>query len=261
MTATVIIKSAPNLRDMGDHMTQTGGRIRTGLLYRSENLGRLSDQDLASLAALGLAKIYDLRTAGEIAEQPDRLPAGAEHMVVDVLAGEKRAAPAELLHLLSNPQEANARLGGGKVKDLFTQSYREFVSLPSARTGFATLFTEFAGARNLPALFHCTTGKDRTGWAAAALLTLCDVPYEDVLRDYLVSNDFILPEYQELINIYTTKGVDEEILQSVLGVRKEYLESSFAEMRDCFGDIEGYFRIGLGIGADEQQRLREIFVE
>jgi protein-tyrosine phosphatase len=177
MTATVIIKSAPNLRDMGDHMTQTGGRIRTGLLYRSENLGRLSDQDLASLAALGLAKIYDLRTAGEIAEQPDRLPAGAEHMVVDVLAGEKRAAPAELLHLLSNPQEANARLGGGKVKDLFTQSYREFVSLPSARTGFATLFTEFAGARNLPALFHCTTGKDRTGWAAAALLTLCDVPY------------------------------------------------------------------------------------
>ena len=88
----------------------------------------------------------------------------------------------------------------------------------------------------------------------------CGVSDEDVMQDYLLSNDYILPEYQAMIDTYVAIGIEKEILLSILGVRSEYLEASFAEMRDLFGDIEGYFAEGLGIGAAGQQALREQFV-
>ncbi|MCB0241473.1 MAG: tyrosine-protein phosphatase, partial [Anaerolineae bacterium] len=90
---------------------------------------------------------------------------------------------------------------------------------------------------------------------------LFGVPEEAVFQDYLLSNDFILPEYRALIDKYVALGVQEEILISILGVRQEYLEESFRVMRDQFGGIEGYFAEGLGIDPAGQQALREQFLE
>ncbi|MEZ4768270.1 MAG: tyrosine-protein phosphatase [Caldilineales bacterium] len=254
------IPSTPNLRDLGGHTTLDGRQTRSGLLYRSEQLGRIADAELSDLEKLGLKKIYDLRTAAERDLLADRLPPGAEAVVVDVLADEGQAGPAQLLHLLADPQQAHQQLGDGKAAQDFVASYRQLISLPSARAGFARMFSELADEANLPALFHCTTGKDRTGWAAAAMLTLCGVPQQAVMADYLASNDFILPEYQPMIDKYVAMGVEEEILLSILGVRREYLEAAFSEMRDRYDDIEGYFGEGLGIDAAGQRTLRERFV-
>lgn len=256
-----LVGSAPNLRDAGGQATRDGRRIRTGILYRSEQLGRITGADKIPLASLGLRKIYDLRTVAERAALPDFMPNGAQGVVLDVLADESQAGPAELLHLLSDPQAANAKLGDGKAAALFAASYAAFVTLPSARTGFGQLFRELAEPSNLPALYHCTTGKDRTGWASAALLTLCGVQPDDVMSDYLRSNDYILPEYQTLMDQYVAKGVEREILLSILGVREEYLRASFAEMQRQFSSIVQYFGEGLGIDAATQQALRDRFIE
>lgn len=261
MTDQLAIPSVPNLRDVGGHATRDGARVRSGLLYRSEQLGHVSDAGMAALAALGLKKIYDLRTADERAALPDMVPPGAQDVVVDVLAGEQQAAPAQLLNLLHNPQQANAELGGGKVVAMFEQAYQDFVSLPTALAGFGRMFRELAEPTNLPALFHCTTGKDRTGWAAAALLALCGVPDDVVMQDYLLSNDFILPEYAATIERAVAAGVEEDILLSILGVRREYLDASFQEMRARFGTIEDYFAVGLGIDRAGQDALRARFLE
>jgi protein-tyrosine phosphatase len=90
---------------------------------------------------------------------------------------------------------------------------------------------------------------------------LCGVPKEAVMQEYLLSNDFILPEYQPLIDKYVAMGVEKEILTAILGVRQEYLEASFQEMHDQFGDIELYFSEGLGIDPAMQEALRAQFVE
>lgn len=102
----------------------------------------------------------------------------------------------------------------------------------------------------LPALFHCTTGKDRTGWAAAALLTLLGVPKDKVVEDYLRSNDYILPAYQKVIDAFVAAGGDPAIPPAILGVKAEYLDAAFDEMQTKYGAIEKYFSEGLGINAD-----------
>ncbi len=256
-----IVPSVPNLRDMGGPVTQENKRVQTGLLYRSEHVSQVNEEDMPAFQKLGLKKIYDLRTVDERAAQPDRVPAGVQYVVEDVLADAKGAAPAQLLQLLGDPAKANATLGNGAVAQMFVKGYVDIVSLPSARRSYAHMFTELADPATLPALFHCTTGKDRTGWAAAALLTLCGVSHEDVVQDYLRSNDNILPEYQPIIDKYVASGVEEDLLLSILGVRQEYLEASFQEMRDQFGAIEEYFALGSDIGAAGQAALCARFLE
>jgi len=254
------IASIPNLRDLGGYSTTDGAVVASGLVYRANQLSGISPEDMAQLGALGLKTAYDLRTAEEREKRPDELPAGVEYVWLDVLADSPQAGPAQLEKLMQNPAEANAALGGGRVEAKFQQSYREFVSLPSAKAEFSKLFRGIADRQRLPAVFHCTTGKDRTGWAAASLLTLLGVPQDQVYADYLRSNDYILPAYQQVIDGFVAAGGDAEIPRAILGVKKEYLDAAFEEMRMQYGSIENYFAEGLGINAAEQEALRTLFV-
>jgi protein-tyrosine phosphatase len=250
------IASVPNLRDLGGYRTREGGTVARGLVYRSNQLSGITPSDMEELAELGLAVDYDLRTAEEREKRPDELPDGVKYIWLDVLADSPQAGPAQLEKLIQDPSAANAALGAGKAEAGFRESYREFVSLPSAKREFRKLFLSLGDESQLPALFHCTTGKDRTGWAAAALLTLLEVPEDQVMEDYLRSNDYILPAYQKVIDGFVEAGGDPKIPRAILGVRREYLEAAFDEMRNEYGTIEKYFSEGLGIDAVQQDALR-----
>ena len=254
------IVSVPNLRDLGGYENSDGATVARGLVYRSNQLSKISPEDMEKLAQLDLKNAYDLRTAAEREARPEELPADVNYVVVDVLKDSPQAGPAQLERLMQDPQQANAALGGGQVEEGFRQSYREFVSLPSAQAGFRELFLALGEEERLPALFHCTTGKDRTGWAAAALLTLLGVPRDVVMEDYLRSNDYIIPAYQRVIDAFVEAGGEAGIPRAILGVKPEYLEAAFDEMETRYGTIENYFAEGLGIDAAQQQALRNLYL-
>jgi protein-tyrosine phosphatase len=249
-----------NLRDLGGYVTSDGLVVREKLLYRSNQLSRISPDDLKKIADLGLKNDYDLRTALEREPAPDELPPGVNNVWVNVLADSDQSGPAQIMKLLQNPKEANVVLGNGKAEALFEKSYRDFVSLPSARKEFGRLFVDLGKQGNLPALFHCTTGKDRTGWAAAALLSLLGVSEDVIFQDYLRSNDYILPAYQKMIDAFTAPGGDPAITTAILGVQAKYLKASFDEMKSKYGTIEDYFSAALKIDAAGQKALRDRFL-
>jgi protein-tyrosine phosphatase len=223
-------------------------------------LNHLTDGDVAAVESLGLRTVYDLRTEAERTAEPDRPLDGVENVVVDVLAGSKDAAPAELAGVLSDPSQADELLGEGKAEALFVGAYREIVSLRSALAGYRQLFTGIGDPDRRPALYHCTTGKDRTGWATAALLTLLGVERELVTREYLLTNEQLVPALEPVFERFEAAGGDRTVLQPVLGVEASYLDASFQEMHDRFGTIEGYFADGLGIDARGQDELRGAFL-
>lgn len=258
----IAIPSLPNLRDLGGHPTRDGGRVRTGLAYRSTDLSRLDgDDDAVALARLGIRTVYDLRTEGERAAGPDRLPPGAAYVVADVIRDSPAMTPADFAVVFEDPRRAEEALGGGRASRFFLERYREFVHLESARVAYHRLFTGLATGEHSPALFHCTTGKDRTGWAAAVLLLLLEVPEDAVMEEYLLSNRFLAPMSQPLLDQFEARGGDLELLRPLMEARPAYLESGLAEMRRAFGTIERYFADGLGIDAATRAALRATFVE
>jgi len=255
------IASVPNLRDVGGYSTKDGKVVARGLVYRSNQLNSISAEDMSEIAELGLKNDYDLRTEDEVAKLPDEVPPGANYTLLNVLADANQSSAALLGQLLHNPKEANIKLGGGRIDSLFMTGYREFITLPSAKSSYRELFLSFSNPDNTPALFHCTTGKDRTGWGAAALLTLLGVSPDVVMDDFLKSNEYIIPMYRKQIDGFIAAGGDSLIPLAIFGVKQEYLNSSFDEMQKNFGTIENYFSEGLGIDKQKQEIIRDQFLK
>lgn len=250
------LASAPNLRDIGGYRTEDGQWVRMGLIFRSDGLDELSDADKAVLDELGIALVCDLRTEGERTDAPDILPAGAETVSLDVLAdGEDIAAQVTDVILSGDPAAQQELLGDGRGEQLMVEGGRAIVTLASAREAYGRMFERFAEPESHPALFHCTAGKDRTGWGAAVVLSLLGVPRETVMDDYLVSNDYLASD-----NVATLDAagalIDPALLEPVLGVAPEYLESSFEAVEDEYGSIEAYATEGLGLDDATLDALR-----
>lgn len=254
------LASIANLRDAGGHALRDGGRVRSGVLYRSVALDRASDADLATLADLRITTIFDLRTRLERERHPDRVPPGARAIELDVLAERGEADPAALFALMQDPPRASRELAGGGSERFFIASYRDMVRLPSARAAFARLYTALADDHDGAALVHCTTGKDRTGWAVAALLLFLGVRPDVVMRDYLVSDAAVRAAFAPVMDDFLARGGSREVLEPLIGVRPSYLDAAIDGMHDAYGSVEAYFREGLALDAATREALRARFV-
>ncbi|WP_063750080.1 tyrosine-protein phosphatase [Streptomyces rimosus] len=233
------LEGAANFRDVGGYRTADGRWVKMGVLYRADALHKLTDADLAKLRRLGIRTDFDLRTPGERAKAPDRVPAGARYVVANVI-GEENSAE------LPPTAEASERL--------MAESYRQFVVRPSAAKAYRSLFRMAAEPGSYPLLYHCSSGKDRTGWATAVLLTALGVDRETVMPDYLASNDYLAAS-----NAAELAKQPPEIaarLKPVLETRAPYLNAAFDEVEARFGTFGAYLREGLGLNAQELERLR-----
>lgn len=250
------LDSVPNMRDLGGWMTADGHQVRYGQVYRSGVLDRLTAADSEAFAGLGIRTVFDLRTTMECASQPDRLPKEIAYVGIDVLGTAPRAAPARQMDFTENPVKAAELLGDGKAERYYSDGYRRIVDRPSARAAYGQLFTDLANREVRPAIIHCMTGKDRTGWAAAVLLTLLGVSVADVMRDYLMTNEQLLPSLQPIFDRFSAAGGDPKLLEPAFCVRADYLNTAFDAMYARYGNIEWYFANGLGIDAEQQDLLR-----
>ena len=261
--ASLGIASLPNLRDLGGYKTRDSMIVRRALLYRSSQLNHISVTDKDKIAALKLKNDFDLRTVRERESKPDDLPPGVRNISLDMLADASEEAFAKLDELFRDPKRKSTAVGGGtaEAETAMKQIYCDLVTLPSAKTALGQLYTKLAQTGSAPALFHCSSGKDRTGWATAALLTLLGVPRETVMKDFLKSNDYILPQYKTTIDDFVKAGGEPGIPPAILGVKASYLDAAFNEVQRVYGSMDRYFTEGLGIDAEKQKALKAAFLE
>jgi len=251
----------PNLRDVGGHATMDGSRVRTGLLYRSVALSQATDRDLAALTERGIRMVFDLRTAMERERAPDRTPLGAEHVPLDVLSDSGEADPAAVFALMEDPPRASVELADGGTERFYIATYHDMVRLPSARTGFAQLYRSLARQNDGAALIHCTTGKDRTGWAVASLLLFLGVRADAVMREYLLSDAEVRVAYADVMDDFVAHGGSREVIEPLMSVRPSFLGAAIDAMHTEHGSIEAYFSDGLGLDAMTLAALRARFLE
>jgi protein-tyrosine phosphatase len=249
-----------NLRDLGAVPLGGGRSVRAGLVFRSGQLDRLDPAEPV-VAALGIRTVVDFRTARERAERPDHVPVGARPLVADVLADQLAASglppAARLKALLADPALAEQLLGGGRARTAFARTYRAFVHSASARASYRAFLTELGDPFAGPLLFHCSAGKDRTGWAATIVLALLGADEETTMAEYLAVNPGVRTAFAPLIEGFTAQGGDPELALSLVGVLPEYLEAALEEVATRYGTMERYVRDGLGVPDEAVTVLRE----
>ncbi|PAX86770.1 protein tyrosine phosphatase [Streptomyces albidoflavus] len=226
-----------------------GRSVRPGALLRSADLAHHDPHTDPVLTERGVQVVFDLRTTGEREAAPDVLPPGARPFVGDVLGTRPGAAPARLAQYLEDPVLAEQELGGGRAERLFEDAYRRMVLSPGARSAYAALVQTAADDGTHPLLFHCTAGKDRTGWGTALLLLLLGAGQDAVRSEYLAVNDAVRARYEPHVRRFVERGGDPEIAAVLTEVRPAYLDAALDALTERWGDTERYAREALRVEA------------
>lgn len=248
----------PNFRDAGG---LTSGSMGAGIVYRSSQLSALSDSDQDVLLRLAVVDVFDLRTSAEASHRPDRLPAAIRLCLADVLADRPHSGAAAVATLVNDHadkaavEEVNAAVGDGRARDLMIETYRHFVSLPSAHEAYRRVLAAMAVSSGA-SVIHCTAGKDRSGWAIAVLQRLAGTHMDDVVADYLASNAAMVRAFGPMLDDFAIQGGDAESLSHMIYVRPEYLEAAVTLMHHVYGSLDGYLTTALGLGTEQVQALR-----
>ena len=231
------LSGATNFRDLGGYVGHGGRAVQWRRLFRSDHLASLTVQDQALLADLGVARAVDFRGKAESAAYAYALPGISYHPLAIEPTVVQRA-----LEL----QRTGHQLTAQDAVGLMQETYRGFVHDNAPR--FAALFGLLL-ASDEPLVFHCTAGKDRTGFAAALILLALGVPRDVVMQDYLLTNAL----YQRPPGMGS--HAPEEVLAVLWRVQEEFLNAALHRVDKDFGGVQAYLVDVLGVDAAAQKEL------
>ena len=238
------LRGCVNFRDLGGYPAGDGQRIRWRRLFRADGLSRLDEADCALLAELGLATVIDLRTVGEV-EQRGRFPEHAFAVEYHHLPLTDVLPPQDELERYDEPAFVTSR-----YQQLFTQG----------SASLARAVEVLAEPKALPAVFHCSAGKDRTGILAALVLGFLGVPRDVIVEDYALSAEAMGALLERIKEEYAD-AVDavERYAPAVISVPAESMAAFLDALRDDHGTFEELAR-ALDV-TESVQRLRGALLE
>jgi len=243
------LTTAGNFRDAGGYRTLDGKWVRMGVAYRSNGLEHLSADETQTVADLRLKLILDLRTDEERQKGPDKVTD-----VPDVQANVLGDDAAWLHDLTTNPASALVRQKASQPH----QIYRDFVDLDSARRAYGLVLRRLADSANAPVVFHCTAGKDRSGWADAVLLTILGVPRATVFEDYELTNVYL--QGAALASVRSQFAPSSAPAQHRLMADPADLQAAFDEVNRRYGSFDHYLHAGLGLTDRDIRNIRGAFL-
>ena len=250
-----------NLRELGGYQTTDGSSIKYGLVFRCGHMSELTPEEEDTYRSLKLRLIVDLRRDDEVAERPT--PSFGSEDNIHISVSDPDNAFAEAAAKAHEPDAENLILADA------TRYYREVVTDNLHR--YIPVFDKIFDADNHPVLFHCTAGKDRTGFVAAAILKFLGVDDETVFADYLLTNELLGKRTEERLKVWAKRisheqgiAVDEvdgealNALRILMLTHSDMLQSTFDAVNELFGSWDEMRRTGLGISDERMNAFRSV---
>jgi protein tyrosine/serine phosphatase len=252
MTRRIPLQGIENFRDFGDYAAGAG-RLKTGVLFRAAHQAEATDEDLAVLEALGIVTLVDLRRPNERQHSPSRRWTGFTAQVIDNDLGVTSADP--WLEFMKS-----AELTETSVHGYMDEYYRRLPFKERHIDLFRRFFLALAEGKG-PALIHCAAGKDRTGVLAALTHHIAGVSDDDVIDDYLLTNDPGRFErrgvgFMDYVETATGRRPSESAIRAAMGVEARYLAAAFEVIKAEHGSLDGYLEQVVGLDADTREQVR-----
>jgi protein-tyrosine phosphatase len=252
--ARVPLQGGYNFRDAGGYLASQSRRVRTGVIFRSDHLNELTEADLANLNDLGIRVVHDFRLDSERERQPSRRWNDAE--VIELATGDVTGLDITAVELVRDMLAGKRPLPEG---NFWGDNYVSM--LDAGRPMFVRLLSSLANADRLPALYHCTGGKDRTGIATMLIHKVLGVDDETILDDFLLTNLFRTPfRIQQLSSGLRSVGIDVPKAVPIIGVSREAMVAAIEALDQAHGGAENYLLSG-GVGKGELDHLAELLLD
>jgi protein-tyrosine phosphatase len=245
------LEGSRNFRDLGGYRTADGRMVRWGRIYRSDELAALSDADIDYLRRLGIRLVCDFRSDDERASVPSREFTKRHESTINLAVQSKGMDAAMMRRKIRS-----GGIIGIEMEHTLQAAYASYVT--DYTETWAALFERISNPKNLPAVLHCTAGKDRTGFASALVLLALGVPKETVYEDYMLTNAYLesfrrfVLRWTPLYSFFRT-GADD--LLPLLEARRVYLETSLATIDTIYGSLDAYLENQLHVDAKRRAAL------
>ena len=248
------IEGGVNLRDLGGYVGLNGRLLRWGHVYRSGMLHQLTPNGWQMLTDLGLRWVCDLRSETEVAQNPSVLP---EETAVSLLPHPVQSPDSRIRQLYSVWRNRH------QLDQILFEIYTH-VMLDNNAAIIGGILRHLADPDNLPFLYHCTAGKDRTGVVTAVLLGLLGVDDETIIADYSLTNAHYDQFYAILnqdVQRMGSLGFDKQQLHPIFLAQPQMMADTLAYLRQQYGSIEQYVRQQAGLDEETIEQVRENLLE
>ncbi|MBQ8164086.1 MAG: tyrosine-protein phosphatase [Clostridia bacterium] len=259
------LEGCKNARDLGGILTNDRRKIKSRRILRTGNLSLITERDVEALRSYGLKKVIDMRTQAVINVTPNVKMDGVEYIHVPIVRelDSKVVSKNDYESLPIDRVLLDFCIGfNGCGIEWMKKFYNDLVSpygLGKYRMFFDILKENTEGS----VIFHCTAGKDRTGVGAILLLTLLDVPRDEILKDYLRTNESVSSDIEKTVALAKKTGTDEKIIHDIPylnGVDKMYADIVF-ERIDKYPSPEEFFLKEMNIDAEYIKEFRSNYLE
>jgi protein-tyrosine phosphatase len=257
-TRVLPLEGGRNFRDLGGYVTAEGRRVKWGRVFRSGVMHDLTPADYDYLSGLGIDVICDFRAASERESEPTEWAAGE----IDYVTFPDPASDDDLSKSFAAVFQ-DPDVTPETVRAAFIENYRAMHKIYAP--AYSAMFDELANG-DIPLAFNCSAGKDRTGVAAALLLTTLGVPRETVVADYALSEQ-VVDYMAEFYEAAEEAGPDSpyafltqlppEVVEPLMRTEPAYIEATFDAIETEYGSVEAYLDEVLDVDASELERLRE----
>lgn len=259
---SIPLTSIPNARELGGYMTIDGRKVKDGVLLRTASLHGISDQDIRILTdSYHVQHIVDFRMEMELskAEDPSVPGASYHHLdVIDMSAMDFKDEPAPDMTKLDMMQIIEFSLQSGMMNE---NMYIGFLSNEMGKRAYSEFFRILLGADPERAvLWHCTSGKDRTGIGAMLLLSALGADEKTIIEDYVLTNVYYASRIAGITQLLKSRGCDDAYIdQAILifdAVNERYMQNAIDYLKKKYGSVTGYIRDELNISQDEINSLQ-----
>jgi protein-tyrosine phosphatase len=242
-SATAVLEGASNFRDLGGYRNANGQSVRRGRVFRSDHLAGLTTEDLARVEALGIAHSLDFRGVAEYTATPYAIP-GVQRVALTI----EPTVIARMQALVAQGIVPTTE----ETVELMRETYRDFVNRNADTFG---RFLKHLLEQPSPQVFHCTAGKDRTGFAAALLLSALGVDRATIEHDYLLTNQLYKRDAR-------LEGQGHPHVMKVLWqVQPEFLQAAFEAVDAQHGGMSDYLHGAIGLSPQEVAELQRMLLE
>ena len=247
------LSQAVNFRDIGGYQTYDGLTVKRGLVYRSDHLSRLTTEDQQVLRRLQFKVVCDLRTVREQQSSPDLLPLDGSIRLQSMPVEANDFDPATVADRLKAGDDAWLTM------DFFIELYQNY--LDDFGPVWGKIIRLATSHNNLPLVFHCTGGKDRTGICAALMLKALGVSEADIIADHDLSNVYNAERLQPIYKKFAAMGIGPEKAAPYLQAPIEPLTAMFDHLKKNYGTIENYLLTKAGLDQTTLKALQATLLQ
>ena len=266
------VKGIVNARDLGGYIMQDGRKLRDGAFIRAAHMADATDADLEYLSSLPVAKVIDFRKDEEKKGKDDRMVPGAEYicLVIDASGNLVKQATEDEKRLFTGHKQFDIKkfmimaAFNSMAQRIAQQMYPNLVNDPECQKQFAQFFRLILETENGAVLYHCTQGKDRTGFASALILAALGASRDTIVADFDATNRVYEKDVRRCCrNVRLMGGKEVEIatVKSFLGANTDNIINALDSIDKEYGSMEAYLKGPIGLTDQDILTLRERYLE